>query len=97
MPYGTMSVIRDFIRFFSRLRSPFGTLIFLAQALLYMDMSLAISRGSQENHPSELDMANTLGNMKSKTQISIMDALLYLLTGSAMVIISVSFLLWLRF
>jgi len=42
-------------------------------------------------------MANTLGNMKSKTQISIMDALLYLLTGSAMVIISVSFLLWLRF
>jgi hypothetical protein len=60
-------------------------------------MSLAITGGSQENHSTELDMTNTLGNMKNKTQISIMDALLYLLTGSAMVIISVSFLLWLRF
>ena len=42
-------------------------------------------------------MADTLGSRKTKTQINLMDALLYVLTGSVMIIISVSFLLWLRF
>ncbi|MDT8445251.1 MAG: hypothetical protein RQ722_13235 [Desulfuromonadales bacterium] len=42
-------------------------------------------------------MANTLGNRKNKTPINIMDAFLYILAASAMTIISVSFLLWLRF
>ncbi len=42
-------------------------------------------------------MAKTLDNEKTKTQINIMDALLYVLAGSAMLMISVSFLLWLRF
>lgn len=39
-------------------------------------------------------MAKTLDNRKT---INIMDALLYILAGSAMSIISISFLLWLRF
>ncbi len=42
-------------------------------------------------------MANTLDNGKTKPPINIMDALLYVLAASAMTIISVSFLLWLRF
>ena len=42
-------------------------------------------------------MAKTLDNEKIKVQFNIMDALLYVLAGSAMLIISVSFLLWLRF
>ena len=36
-------------------------------------------------------------NRKIKMQINIMDGFLYLLAGSAMIIISISFLLWLRF
>lgn len=42
-------------------------------------------------------MPKTLDNRKMGTQVNIMDALLYVLAGSSMVIISVSFLLWLRF
>ena len=42
-------------------------------------------------------MAKTLDNEKTKMQINIMDALLYVLAGSAMLMISISFLLWLRF
>lgn len=34
---------------------------------------------------------------KSKQPFNLMDTLLYLLAGSAMTIISISFLLWLRF
>jgi len=34
---------------------------------------------------------------ESRTQINIVDTLLYLLTGIAMAVISISFLLWLRF
>lgn len=36
-------------------------------------------------------------NRKNGSQFSIIDALLYLMAGSAMLIISISFLLWLRF
>lgn len=42
-------------------------------------------------------MAKTLDNGKTRLQINVMDALLYVLAGSAMLIISLSFLLWLRF
>ncbi len=42
-------------------------------------------------------MAKTLDNEKVRMQFNFMDALLYVLAGSAMIIISVSFLLWLRF
>ena len=42
-------------------------------------------------------MPKVLGNRKNRTPLHFMDALLYLLAGSAMTIISVSFLLWLRF
>jgi hypothetical protein len=42
-------------------------------------------------------MANTLGDRKNKTQINIMEAFLYILAAGAMIIISASFLLWLRF
>ena len=42
-------------------------------------------------------MAKTLDNGKTGMQINFMDALLYVLAGSAMLIISISFLLWLRF
>jgi hypothetical protein len=42
-------------------------------------------------------MPKTMDDRKTWTQINLMDAFLYLLAGSAMLIISVSFLLWLRF
>lgn len=42
-------------------------------------------------------MAKTLDNEKTRSPFNIMDALLYVLAGSAMLIISISFLLWLRF
>jgi hypothetical protein len=42
-------------------------------------------------------MSKTLGNQNGKTQINLMDGFLYLLAGSAMTIISISFLLWLCF
>ena len=42
-------------------------------------------------------MSESFNSRKSRMQINIMDAFLYLLAGSAMAIISVSFLLWLRF
>jgi hypothetical protein len=45
----------------------------------------------------EFFMAKTLDNEKHGTQINLMDVFLYFLAGSAMLIISVSFLLWLRF
>lgn len=46
---------------------------------------------------TECGMPKTLDNRKFKLQINLMDAFMYLLAGSAMAIISVSFLLWLRF
>ena len=42
-------------------------------------------------------MPKTMDSKKSWSQINLMDAFLYLLAGSAMLIISISFLLWLRF
>lgn len=42
-------------------------------------------------------MSKTMDDRKTKVQINIMDAFLYLLAGGAMSIISISFLLWLRF
>jgi hypothetical protein len=42
-------------------------------------------------------MPKTMDSKKFWPQINLMDALLYLLAGSAMLIISISFLLWLRF
>jgi hypothetical protein len=42
-------------------------------------------------------MPKTMDSKKIWSQINLMDALLYLLAGSAMLIISISFLLWLRF
>ena len=42
-------------------------------------------------------MTKTLGNLRTKMQFNVMDVFLYLLAGSAMAIISISFLLWLRF
>ncbi len=42
-------------------------------------------------------MPKTIDNGNNRTSFNVMDALLYLLAGSAMTIISVSFLLWLRF
>jgi len=42
-------------------------------------------------------MPKTMDGKKSWSQINLMDAFLYLLAGSAMLIISISFLLWLRF
>jgi hypothetical protein len=42
-------------------------------------------------------MPKTIDNRKSWSQINFMDAFLYLLAGSAMLIISISFLLWLNF
>jgi hypothetical protein len=60
--------------------------------------SLPISRrGFKETTATEFVMAKTLDNKKSKMQINIMDALLYVLAGGAMLMMSVSFLLWLRF
>ena len=42
-------------------------------------------------------MPNLLENRKQRESINILDALLYLVAGSAMTIISVTFLLWLQF
>lgn len=42
-------------------------------------------------------MAKTLDNGKTGMQINLMDVLLTVLAGSAMLILSISFLLWLRF
>ena len=42
-------------------------------------------------------MPNSLENRKNREPINVVDALLYLVAGSAMTIISVSFLLWLQF
>lgn len=42
-------------------------------------------------------MSKTSDFQKPRTQINFMDAFLYLLAGSSMTIISISFLLWLRF
>lgn len=42
-------------------------------------------------------MPKAIDNRNSRTPLNLMDAFLYLLAGSAMTIISVSFLLWLRF
>jgi hypothetical protein len=46
---------------------------------------------------AESFMFKTLDNQRTKMQISVVDAFLYVIAGSAMSIISVSFLLWLRF
>lgn len=42
-------------------------------------------------------MLKQILNRKNGPQIGFMDALLYLMAASAMLIISISFLLWLRF
>ena len=42
-------------------------------------------------------MPKVLDDKRTGSQFSIMDTLLYVLAGSAMTIITVSFLLWLRF
>ena len=42
-------------------------------------------------------MLKPLDSNQNRIQTNVIDALLYLLTGVAMAIISVSFLLWLRF
>ncbi len=42
-------------------------------------------------------MSNHINQTKMTNNFSVMDALLYILAGTAMLIISVSFLLWLRF
>ena len=46
---------------------------------------------------TELIMPKMMDSKKFWSQITLMDAFLYLLAGSAMLIISISFLLWLRF
>jgi len=59
------------------------------------------SVNKQEGHKDtflmEFFMAKTLDNEKHGMPINLMDVFLYFLAGSAMLIISVSFLLWLRF
>ena len=45
----------------------------------------------------ELIMPKMMDSKKFWSQINLMDLFLYLLAGSAMLIISISFLLWLRF
>jgi hypothetical protein len=52
---------------------------------------------SQEQSTMESSMPRALDSRKTGTQFNIMDTLLYILAGSSMAIISVSFLLWLRF
>ena len=42
-------------------------------------------------------MPDLMENRKNREPINVVDALLYLVAGSAMTIISVSFLLWLQF
>lgn len=42
-------------------------------------------------------MQKTLKHGKSHSRVNLMDALLYTLAASSMTIISISFLLWLRF
>lgn len=42
-------------------------------------------------------MKNLNGQSKPVQRLNLMEALLYLLAGSAMIFISVTFLLWLRF
>ena len=42
-------------------------------------------------------MPDLMENRKEREPINLLDALLYLVAGSAMTIISVTFLLWLQF
>lgn len=42
-------------------------------------------------------MTETSQPVKTAQRLNVMDTVLYLIAGSAMLIISVSFLLWLRF
>jgi|GEM_PF-1851935 len=42
-------------------------------------------------------MPNLMENSKQRGPINVLDALLYLVAGGAMTIMSLSFLLWLRF
>ena len=42
-------------------------------------------------------MPEAINNKKNKFPLNFMDALLFFLAGSSMTIISISFLLWLRF
>jgi hypothetical protein len=46
---------------------------------------------------TEFAMLKQLDSSPAGTQSNVIDALLYLLTGIAMTVITVSFLLWLRF
>jgi hypothetical protein len=68
----------------------------LAQALLGFYAS-DNRQGLQENQSTELVMTKAMDDGNNKMPINIMDALLCVLAVSAMIIISVSFLLWLRF
>ncbi len=54
-------------------------------------------QGLDKDPRTELIMPKTMDSRKFWSQINLMDVLLYLLAGSAMLIISISFLLWLRF
>lgn len=42
-------------------------------------------------------MVKASSNIKTDSRLGFMDILLYILAGSAMTILSISFLLWLRF
>jgi hypothetical protein len=68
----------------------------LAQALLRFYAS-DNRQELQENQSTELVMTKAMDDRNNKMPINIMDALLCVLAVSAMIIISVSFLLWLRF
>ena len=52
---------------------------------------------ANQKRTTELVMLKPLDSNQNRIQTNVIDALLYLLTGVAMAIISVSFLLWLRF
>ncbi len=54
-------------------------------------------RNRDSSQRKKIIMPKSLNNRKDRTQINVMDAFLYLLAGSAMLIISISFILWLRF
>jgi hypothetical protein len=69
----------------------------LAHALLYFLVVNKKPDGLDNETWTELVMPKTMDSKKFWAQINLMDAFLYLLAGSAMLIISISFLLWLRF
>jgi hypothetical protein len=64
--------------------------------LIFNPKQIAGGAGQKRMYGARL-MPKTMDNRRAWTQINLIDAFLYLLAGSAMLIISVSFLLWLRF